>query len=94
LALSYYIYYRVAQPAQARVLVREIQAALKGRTGIEGRLLRKHDDPSTWMEIYEGVEDTDAFEQCLAAAAQATNFAAVLVAGSARQMERFEASCA
>jgi hypothetical protein len=94
LALSYYIYYRVAQPVQARALVREIQAALKGRTGIEGRLLRKHDDPSTWMEIYEGVDDIDAFEQCLAAATQATNFTAVLVAGAVRQMECFEASCA
>lgn len=94
MALSYYIYYRVAHPLRARALVREIQAALKARTGIEGRLLRKHDDPSTWMEVYEDVEDSAAFEQGLAAAAQATDFVAVLVAGSERRMERFEASCA
>ena len=92
--LSYYIYYRVAQPAQAQTLVRHIHAALKARTGIDGRLLRKRDDPSTWMEIYEGVSEIDAFEQCLAAAVQAANFAGVLVTGGERHMECFEDSCA
>jgi hypothetical protein len=91
---SYYIYYRVAQPAQAQTLVRHIQAALKAGTGIDGRLLRKRDDPSTWMEIYEGVGEIDAFEQCLTAAVQATNFAAVLVTDGVRRMECFEDSCA
>ena len=92
--VSYYIYYRVAEPAQAQTLVRHIQAALKTRTGIVGRLLRKRDDPSTWMEIYEGVAEAGAFEQCLAAAVQATNFPGVLVIGGARHMECFEDSCA
>ncbi len=94
MSLSYYIYYRVAHPAQAQTLVRHIQAALKDKTGVDGRLLRKHDDPSTWMEIYEGVEDVDVFEQCLAAAVQATNFAAVLVTDGVRYLECFEDSCA
>ena len=90
LSLSYYIYYRVARPAQAQTLVRDIQAALKSRTGIAGRLLRKRDDPTTWMEVYEGVGDIGAFEQCLAAAVQTTNFAAVLETGGVRHMECFE----
>ena len=90
MSLSYYIYYRVAQPAQAQALVRHIQATLKANTGIGGRLLRKRDDPSTWMEIYEGVGDIDVFEQCLAAAVQAADFAAVLITGSVRHMECFE----
>jgi hypothetical protein len=94
LSLSYYIYYRVAQPAQAQTLVEHIQAALKDKTGIAGRLLRKRDDPSTWMEIYESVGNVDAFEHCLAAAVRATNFAAVLVAGGVRHTECFEDSCA
>lgn len=88
--LSYYIYYRVAQPAQAQKLVRRIHAALKDQTGIDGRLLRKRDDPTTWMEIYEGVGAVGDFEQCLAAAVQATNFAAVLVTGGVRHLECFE----
>jgi hypothetical protein len=90
LPLSYYIYYRVARPVQAQTLVHEIQAALNAKTGVDGRLLRKRDDPSTWMEIYEGVGDIDVFEQCLAAAVQATNFATVLVTGGVRHMECFE----
>jgi hypothetical protein len=94
LSLSYYIYYRVAQPVQAQTLVRHIQAALKDKTGIDGRLLRKRDDPTTWMEIYEDVGDIDVFEQCLAAAVQATNFEAILVTGGVRHMECFEDSCA
>lgn len=92
--LSYYIYYRVAQPAQAQTLVQHIQSVLKDASGIEGRLLRKRDDPSTWMEIYEGVSDVAVFEQCLAAAVQPTNFGAVLVDGGVRHMECFEDSCA
>jgi hypothetical protein len=94
LSLSYYIYYRVAQPAQAQALVQRIQAALKAETGIAGRLLRKRDDPSTWMETYQGVIDAGRFEQCLAATLQATDFAAVLETGGARHMECFEDPCA
>ena len=90
LSFSYYIYYRVAQPARARTLVRDIQTELKSRTGIDGRMLRKRDDPTTWMEIYEGVGDAGAFERCLAAAVQATSFAAVLVTGGVRHTECFE----
>ena len=90
MSLSYYIYYRVAQPAQAQTLVRDLQTALKSRTGIAGRLLRKRDDPTTWMEVYEGVEEPDAFEQCLAAGVQTINFAAVLETSGVRHMECFE----
>ena len=92
--LSYYIYYRVAQPVQAQALVRSIQSSLKSRLGITGRLLRKRDEPATWMEIYEGVEDAGAFEQQLAAMVQAANFATILETGSARHMECFEDRCA
>jgi hypothetical protein len=94
LHLSYYIYYRVAHPAQARTLVRQVQSALKIETGIDGRLLTKRDDRSTWMEIYEGVEDGARFEQSLGAILQAAGFSTALAPGSARQMECFEEPCA
>jgi len=70
--------------------VRDIQAALKSRMGIVGRLLRKRDDPAAWMEIYEGVGEAGDFEQCLAAAVHEANFAAVLETGGMRHMECFE----
>ena len=94
MSLSYYIYYRVAAPAQARKLVQHIQSALKIETGIDGRLLTKRDDPSMWMEIYEGVDDGGKFEQALAVILQAANFSSALAASSVRRMECFEESCA
>ncbi|HXF18267.1 MAG TPA: DUF4936 family protein [Burkholderiales bacterium] len=90
MALSYYIYYRVARPAQAEALVRDVQAELKTRCGIAGRLVRKRDDATTWMEIYEGVRDAAAFEHCLALSVQAAHFQNVLEPASARHMECFE----
>ena len=90
LALSYYIYYRVARPAQAQTLVRQIQAELKTRYSVVGRLVRKRDDATTWMEIYEGVRDAAAFEHCLALSVQAAHFQNVLEPASARHMECFE----
>jgi len=55
--LNYYIYYRVApaEAARVRAVVDAVQSALAQDTGIQGRLLRRDDDATTWMEIYEGV---------------------------------------
>lgn len=94
MSLAYYVYYRVSQPVQARTRVKQIQSVVRDRTGIGGRLLSKRDDIATWMEIYEGVEDPGVFEECLAAAVQQAQFAAVLETGSVRHMECFEEPCA
>ena len=93
MSLSYYIFYRVADPAQARKLVRHIQSVLKIETGINGRLLTKRDDPSTWMEIYEGVGDGGKFEQALGVILQTADFSSALAAGSVRHLECFDDSC-
>ena len=89
MSFSYYIYYRVAQPAQAQTLVQHIQAALKDKTGIDGRLLRKRDDPSSWMEIYESVRDPLAFETVLSELLPVSGLVALLEPGAARHTERF-----
>ena len=68
----------------------DIQAALQLRCSIAGRLVRKRDDSSNWMEIYEGVRDAVAFEHNLALAVQAAHFDTVMEPGSARHMECFE----
>jgi hypothetical protein len=90
LAFSYYIYYRVAQPGEASAVVRKLQSAIRERYGIEGRLLKKRDEPTLWMEIYEGVEDGAAFEAGLADLAEDLDFSGLLTAGSARKTECFE----
>ena len=46
-------------------------------TGVRGRLMRRRDDPGTWMEVYEGIADAVAFESALNEAAARTGAAAL-----------------
>src|SRR5207247_2037062 len=89
--LNFYIYYRVpAQNAErARAAVRELQRELSDIAGISGRLLRRRDDDTTWMEIYEDVQDGKRFEAELAKLVERRGLAALLVPGSSRKQEVF-----
>ena len=89
--LNFYIYYRVpVQNAErARVAVNEVQRELSGIAGISGRLLRRRDDDTTWMEIYEDVQDGTRFEAELAKLVERRGLAALLVPGSSRKQEVF-----
>jgi hypothetical protein len=89
---SYYIYYRVAaSAAQVGETVSAMQAALAEQAGVKGRLLRRADDPGTWMEIYEAVGDADGFERALASAVDRFGVRSLLAAGAERHVERFTA---
>ncbi len=89
--LSYYIYYRVPaeNAARARAAVSTIQRELSDIIGIGGRLLRRRDDQTTWMEIYENVADAERFEAELGGLVERHGFAALLAPGSARKREVF-----
>lgn len=89
--LNFYIYYRVpAQNAEAaRAAVRELQRELSDIAGIRGQLLRRRDDETTWMEIYEDVQDGARFETELARLVERGGLAALLVPGSSRKQEVF-----
>ena len=89
--LNYYIYYRVApaEAARARAIVDAVQSALRQDMGIEGRLLRRDDDTSTWMEIYETVADPLRFEAALARLLAQHGFDACLAPDARRHTERF-----
>jgi hypothetical protein len=91
--LNYYIYYRVAPTDTARVrsVVESVQTALARETGIQGRLLRRDDETSTWMEIYENVVDSLQFEAALERVLALHDFDGCLAAGSRRHTERFTA---
>ena len=88
---SYYIYYRVPaeNAARARAAVSALQRELSGMTGVGGRLLRRRDDESTWMEIYENVADSAGFEAELAALVERHAIGALLAPGSSRKQEIF-----
>ena len=65
---NYYVYYRVdaGNVDSFRISVQELLKAIERETGIRGRWMRRRDDPSTYMEVYEGVKDEQAFESVLA----------------------------
>jgi hypothetical protein len=62
--LNYYVYYKVdsARLPGLRVSVEQLFKAVKAQFNIQGRWMRRRDDPSTYMEVYEGVTDPEAFE--------------------------------
>ena len=90
MAFSYYIYYRVAQAGDAALAVGKLQSAIRDRSGVAGRVLKKRGEPAMWMEIYEGVSDGAQFEALLAGLVESLNFNSVLAAGSTRKTECFE----
>ena len=91
MAWSYYIYYRVDadKAAACATATQQILAILHKNTGVQGRVLKKRNEPLLWMEIYEQVTDEAQFEWELAEAVAASGIAALLQAGSARHIECF-----
>ncbi len=64
---SFYVYYRVDAdrlPALRRD-VEQLFAAIEAATGVRGRWMRRRDEPSTYMEVYEDVRNAGAFETLL-----------------------------
>jgi len=67
---NYFVYYRVdlTRLEYFRSEVEILFKAIESRTGVRGRWMHRRDDPSTYMEVYEGVTDEPAFEALLARA--------------------------
>jgi hypothetical protein len=65
--LTYYVYYKVPsdRAAALRALISGLFDRIESQTGVRGRWMRRRDDPSTYMEVYEGVKDAKAFEALL-----------------------------
>jgi hypothetical protein len=89
---SYFIYYRAAAGAdEVQKAVGEMQRALALETGVLGRLMRRADDPTTWMEVYESVPDPARFEHSLDAAVARFGLTRLLAGDGRRHVERFVA---
>jgi hypothetical protein len=80
---SYYVYYRVeaSRLPGLRSDVERLFAAVERATGVRGRWMRRRDEPSTYMEVYEDVRDDTGFEALLGREAAAL--------GLERHVERF-----
>jgi hypothetical protein len=86
---SLYVYFKTAPGADVAPPVRRMQAELAQLSGIQGRLMRRRDDASTWMEVYEGLADPERFEAMLADAVARHGLDALLRPGERRHAERF-----
>jgi quinol monooxygenase YgiN len=65
--VNYYVYYKVG-PAQLEALRPKIDglfSIIEKQCGVRGRWMRRRDDPTTFMEVYEDVKDEAAFEALL-----------------------------
>jgi hypothetical protein len=89
--IDYFVYYRIEAGREAELLaaLATMQASLHAATGIAGRVRRRLDDPSTWMESYEGVGDQYEFEIELGSHAFRHGLYELLAEGSRRHLERF-----
>jgi hypothetical protein len=81
--LNYYVYYKLAPEhvGEFRPRIQFLFDLMQERCGVRGRWMRRRDDPSTYMEVYESVQDEAAFEALL------EREGAKL--GVARKLERF-----
>ena len=65
--MNYYVYYKV-EPGRVEELRPRVEALfekIQDQFGVHGRLMRRRDDPTTYMEVYEDVEDERGFEALL-----------------------------
>ena len=65
--MNYYVYYRVSPDriGALRRLVEALFSRIEKECGVRGRWMHRRDDPTTYMEVYEGVKDERAFEALL-----------------------------
>lgn len=92
--LSYYVYYRIRADAdrdQALTRIRAMQASLHKHTGVCGRLMVRHGDAATWMEVYEPVSDPAGFDIALQNEVATAGVLELIEPGSARHVEPFSA---
>lgn len=89
----WFVYYKLdpnaVPPIEARL--RGMQQEIAASSGVRARLMRRADfadGPVTLLEVYDGIEQPEAFERALSAAVARAGLPAALVGG--RRTERFE----
>ena len=63
----YYVYYKISpeQVVELRGRVQALFRTIESQCSVRGRWMHRRDDPSTYMEVYEGVSDAAAFDALL-----------------------------
>jgi hypothetical protein len=88
---SLYIYYKVSpgREKSVRAAAQDLFKSIAAATGVEGRLSCRRDKPDTWMEVYEGIAEPDAFQTILNKELDRLRFADLLGPDSRRMTELF-----
>jgi hypothetical protein len=88
---NYYVYYHVdaGRVDALRLSVQELFKAIESQTGVRGRWMRRRDEPTTYMEVYEGVRDADAFDALLDAECERLELQRFLAPDASRRREIF-----
>ncbi len=91
---NYYVYYRIdaARLDALRSSIQELFKAIERETGVRGRWMRRRDEGTTYMEVYEGVRDDRAFEALLERECGRLGLARHLAGGATRRQEIFIAA--
>ena len=65
--MNYYVYYKVSADRleEIRGRVESLFSEVEKKTGVRGRWMHRRDDPTTYMEVYEGIQDERSFEALL-----------------------------
>ena len=65
--MNYYVYYKIepARLEELRSAIEVLFSEIEKKTGVRGRWMRRRDDATTYMEVYEGVADEKSFEAIL-----------------------------
>ena len=65
--MNYYVYYKLdpERLAELRPAIEALFKTVEREFGVRGRWMRRRDDPTTYMEVYEEVKDATAFEALL-----------------------------
>jgi len=81
--LNYYVYYKIdpQKVEEMRPKVQALFSRLERDCGVKGRWMRRRDDPSTYMEVYEEVKDSAGFDAAMSRAS--------LFFAEERRVERF-----
>jgi len=92
MAVNLYVYYRIdpTRAAGMQAALRSAQARLGAAWHIDTGLLRRADDPLTWMETYGQLDDPQGFLAALAPELEAIGFDDCLAEGATRHVECFE----
>jgi len=92
LSYSCYVYYRVAESCEddASVAARRIAESLQERTGVSTRLMRKVGEPLLWMEVYDGIRETELFLSSMQDSLEQVGLNNYLQVGSERHIEMFQ----